>query len=64
MSVNKDDHFTQEKKKKSYSWFSGRGSVKKKWQRHVWLEHMQEVKNGKGKVQKESKEMSLLVETK
>lgn len=30
MSVNKDDHFTQEKKKKSYSWFSGRGSVKKK----------------------------------
>lgn len=30
MSVNEDDHFTQEKKKKSYSWFSGRGSAKKK----------------------------------
>lgn len=30
MSVDEYDHFTQEKKKKSYSWFSGRGSVKEK----------------------------------
>lgn len=32
MSIDEDDHFTNTQKK-SYSWFSGRGSVKEKRQK-------------------------------
>lgn len=60
MSVNEDDHFIQEKKKRAILLVLSVGALLK-IQRHVIMEYMQEVKS-KGKVQKESKEMLLLME--